>query len=115
MTTRASRPPWATTNETISLGGQYLADPRSPNPASHYQFGERTPANGGFVHWLATGLPLLSDDKTIPYDAEFVRDEAVAFEDDLRAWAARGYRRLTGATSYHPIRHRAASSRNSTA
>ena len=48
----------------------------------------------GFVHWLKTGLPLLSDDKTIPYDAEFERDEAVAFEDDLRAWAARGYRRL---------------------
>ncbi len=48
----------------------------------------------GFVHWLSTGLPLLSDDKTIPYDAEFVRDEAIAFEDDLRAWAARGYRRL---------------------
>jgi len=48
----------------------------------------------GFVHWLNTGLPLLSDDKTIPYDAEFERDEAIAFEDDLRAWAARGYRRL---------------------
>jgi pyrimidine deaminase RibD-like protein/very-short-patch-repair endonuclease len=48
----------------------------------------------GFVHWLNTGLPLLSDDKTIPYDAEFIRDEAIAFEDDLRAWAARGYRRL---------------------
>lgn len=48
----------------------------------------------GFVHWLKTGLPLLSDDKTIPYDAEFVRDEALAFEDDLRAWGERGYRRL---------------------
>jgi len=48
----------------------------------------------GFVHWLNTGLPLLSSDNTIPYDAEFIRDEAVAFEDDLRAWAARGYRRL---------------------
>ena len=48
----------------------------------------------GFVHWLNTGLPLLSDDKTIPYDAEFVRDETVALEDDLRAWGARGYRRL---------------------
>ena len=47
-----------------------------------------------FVHWLNTGLPLLSDDKSIPYDAEFVRDEAVALEDDLRAWGARGYRRL---------------------
>ena len=48
----------------------------------------------GFVHWLKTGLPLLSDDKTIPYDAEFMRDEAIAFEDDLRAWGQRGYRRL---------------------
>ena len=48
----------------------------------------------GFVHWLATGFPLLSDDKSIPYDAEFARDETLAFEDDLRAWAARGYRRL---------------------
>jgi len=48
----------------------------------------------GFVHWLDTGLPMLSDDNTIPCDAEFIRDEAVAFEDDLRAWAARGYRRL---------------------
>ena len=48
----------------------------------------------GFVHWLNTGLPLLSDNKAIPYDAEFERDEAVAFEDDLRSWSARGYRRL---------------------
>lgn len=48
----------------------------------------------GFVHWLRTGLPLLSGDKTIPYDAEFVRDETLAFEDDLRAWGDRGYRRL---------------------
>jgi len=47
-----------------------------------------------FVHWLSTGLPLLSDDNSIPYDAEFERDEAVAFEDDLRSWSARGYRRL---------------------
>ncbi len=47
-----------------------------------------------FVHWLNTGLPLLSADKSIPYDAEFVRDETVALEDDLRAWGARGYRRL---------------------
>ena len=48
----------------------------------------------GFVHWLNTGLPLLSGDKTIPYDAEFERDETVALEDDLKAWSARGYRRL---------------------
>ncbi len=48
----------------------------------------------GFIHWLKTGLPLLSDDKTIPYDAAFERNEAVALEDDLRIWAARGYRRL---------------------
>ncbi len=47
-----------------------------------------------FVHWLNTGLPLLSGDKTVPYDAEFERDETVALEDDLRTWAARGYRRL---------------------
>jgi pyrimidine deaminase RibD-like protein/very-short-patch-repair endonuclease len=48
----------------------------------------------GFVHWLKTGLPLLSDDNTIPYDAVFERDETVAFEDDLKAWGGRGYRRL---------------------
>src|SRR5438067_11099205 len=53
MTTRACRPPWATTNETISRGGQYLADPRSPNPASRYQFGGRTPANGGTTRQVA--------------------------------------------------------------
>ncbi len=55
---------------------------------------EAAPLIEGFVHWLETGLPLLSDDNRIPYDAEFVRDEAIAFEDDLRAWGARGYRRL---------------------
>ena len=48
----------------------------------------------GFVHWLNTGQPLLSDDNTIPYDAEFVRDETLTLEEDLRAWGQRGYRRL---------------------
>jgi pyrimidine deaminase RibD-like protein/very-short-patch-repair endonuclease len=48
----------------------------------------------GFVHWLKTGLPLLTADNSVPYDAEFERNEAVALEDDLRAWGARGYRRL---------------------
>jgi len=55
---------------------------------------EAAPLIEAFLHWLKTGLPLLSDDNRIPYDAEFVRDEAIAFEDDLRAWGARGYRRL---------------------
>ncbi len=48
----------------------------------------------GFVHWLNTGQPLLSDDNSIPYDAEFVRDETLTLEEDLRAWGQRGYRRL---------------------
>lgn len=48
----------------------------------------------GFVHYLKTGLPLVSDDTTIPFDAEFVRDPGLSFEDDLRAWGQKGYRRL---------------------
>ena len=48
----------------------------------------------GFVHWLKTGRPLLSDDNSLPYDAEFVRDETLTLEADLLAWGRRGYRRL---------------------
>ncbi len=48
----------------------------------------------GFVHYLKTGFPLLSDDASIPTDAEFVRDPALALEDDLRNWGQKGYRRL---------------------
>lgn len=48
----------------------------------------------GFVHWLKTGQPLLIDDNSLPYDAEFVRDETLTLEADLLAWGRRGYRRL---------------------
>ncbi len=48
----------------------------------------------GFVHWLKTGEPLLSDDNSVPYDAEFVRDETLTLQADLAAWGQRGYRRL---------------------
>ncbi len=48
----------------------------------------------GFVHYLKTGFPLLSDDPAIPTDAEFVRDPALSLEDDLRNWGQKGYRRL---------------------
>ncbi|MGZ3305320.1 MAG: DUF559 domain-containing protein [Asticcacaulis sp.] len=48
----------------------------------------------GFVHHVRTGLPLLSEDEAIAYDAVFIRDPGLSLDDDLRAWAAKGYRRL---------------------
>lgn len=49
----------------------------------------------GFVHFLATGRPMVSESESADgFDAEFVRDPALRPEDDLMAWAERGYRTL---------------------
>lgn len=49
----------------------------------------------GFVHFLATGRPMVTESEAPGgFDAEFVRDENLPPEDDLRAWGAKGYRAL---------------------
>lgn len=49
----------------------------------------------GFVHFLATGRPIVTESDTPQgFDAEFVRDRNLPPEDDLKAWGARGYRAL---------------------
>jgi pyrimidine deaminase RibD-like protein/very-short-patch-repair endonuclease len=49
----------------------------------------------GFVNFLKTGLPMVHEiGGKATFDAEFVRNPALSAEDDLRAWAAKGYRHL---------------------
>ncbi len=49
----------------------------------------------GFVHFLATGRPLVAESDTAQgFDAEFLRDKDRSAEDDLKAWGAKGYRAL---------------------
>jgi pyrimidine deaminase RibD-like protein len=56
---------------------------------------EAEPLIAGFVHFLATGRPLVAESETPQgFDAEFIRDPALSPEDDLRAWGDRGYRAL---------------------
>jgi len=49
----------------------------------------------GFVHFLATGRPLVAESETGQgFDAEFTRDRGLSPDDDLRAWGGKGYRAL---------------------
>jgi pyrimidine deaminase RibD-like protein len=49
----------------------------------------------GFVHFLATGRPLVAESETPQgFDAEFRRDPGLSPEDDLRVWGDKGYRAL---------------------
>ena len=49
----------------------------------------------GFVHFLATGRPLVAERESGEgFDAAFTRDPVLPLEDDLKAWGAKGYRAL---------------------
>ncbi|MBW8733995.1 MAG: cytidine deaminase, partial [Asticcacaulis sp.] len=49
----------------------------------------------GFVYFLETGRPLITESQTPEgFDAPFIRNPVLLLEDDLKAWAARGYRAL---------------------
>ncbi|WP_443750911.1 bifunctional diaminohydroxyphosphoribosylaminopyrimidine deaminase/5-amino-6-(5-phosphoribosylamino)uracil reductase RibD [Asticcacaulis solisilvae] len=49
----------------------------------------------GFVHFLSTGRPLVTESETAQgFDAVFTRDPDLSPEADLKAWGARGYRAI---------------------